>query len=121
MKRRIIAAVDDLFFAAKIRATAEQLGIEIETGRDTEAILASSRAERPALIIADLQAQRLDPFALARALKADEVLRDVPIVGFYSHVQTEFQAQAKRAGYDQVLPRSVFSKVLPTLLAGEPT
>src|SRR5919205_2074394 len=119
MKRRVIAAVDDLFFVAKIRATAEQLGIEIETGRDTEAILASSRAERPALIIADLQAQRLDPFALARALKADEHLRDVPLVGFYSHVQTEFQAQAKEAGFDRVLPRSAFTQGLPELLQGD--
>ena|SRR2546423_507375 len=119
MKRRVIAAVDDLFFAAKIRATAEQLGIQIEVGRDPAAILASARAERPALIIADLQAQRLDPFALARALKADETLRTVPIVGFYSHVQTEFQEQAKQAGYDRVMPRSAFTQRLPELLQGQ--
>jgi CheY-like chemotaxis protein len=116
MKRRVVAAVDDLFFAAKIRATAEQLGVAVEFARDPDALFAAAQHDPPALIIADLQAQRLDPFALVSRLKSDEQLRSVRVVGFFSHVETELQRRAHEAGFDRVLPRSVFTKELAELL-----
>lgn len=116
MKRRVVAAVDDLFFAAKIRATAEQLGVAVEFLRDADALFSSAQHEPPALVIADLQAQRLDPFALTARLKADEQLRGVPVVGFFSHVETELQRRAREAGFDRVLARSVFTRELAELL-----
>ena len=121
MKRRVVAAVDDLFFAAKIRATAEQLGVSVEFQRDLDALCASAQAEPPALVIVDLQAQRLDPFALATRLKADDTLRGIPIVGFFAHVQAELQQRAVQAGFDRVLTRSTFTRELPTLLSGRAT
>jgi hypothetical protein len=51
-------------------------------------------------------------------LKSDEQLREVPLVGFFSHVQTELRRNALDAGFDQVLPRSAFSRDLPNLLTG---
>ncbi len=119
MKRRIIAAVGDLFFAAKIRGTAEQVGAEASFPKTREALLASANEEPPALFVFDLQATGLDPFEVARALKADERLRGVPLVGFFSHVETELQARAREAGFDAVMPRSLFSKRLPEILSGE--
>ena len=118
MKQRVMAVVDDLFFAAKIRATAESLGVPIEFARDADALIASARGEPPAIVLFDLHAQRLDPFALAARLKADETLHDVPLVGFFSHVQTDLQQRARQAGFDRVLARSMFVKVLPELLQG---
>ena len=119
MKRRVIAAVDDLFFAAKIRATAEQTDVTIEFARTLDALVAAARqGERPALVLVDLQAQRIDPFALAVRLKADEDLRAVPVLGFFAHVQTELMQRARAAGFDQVLPRSAFSARLTEILQG---
>ncbi|HEX8922686.1 MAG TPA: hypothetical protein VF766_14520, partial [Pyrinomonadaceae bacterium] len=63
-----------------------------------------------------LHAQKCDPFALAEQLKADETLRNVPLLGFFSHVQTALQQRAKQAGYDRVMPRSAFTKFLPEIL-----
>ena len=116
MKRRVLAAVDDLFFAAKIRATAEQLGVAVEFNRDVEAMLAAARAAPPALVIADLQAQRPDPFLLATRMKADEALRAVPIVGFFAHVQVELAERARQSGFDRILARSAFVQQLPKIL-----
>lgn len=116
MKKRVVAAVDDLFFAAKIRATAAQLGVAVEFARDIDVLLAAARLEPPALVIADLQAQRSDPFALATRLKADETLRTIPIVGFFAHMQTELQQRAQQAGFERVLVRSAFTKQLPEIL-----
>ena len=61
---------------------------------------------------------RIDPIDLAKRLKADERLRAIPLLGFFSHVQTEFQRQAEEAGFDRVMPRSVFTKSLALILQG---
>ena len=119
MNRRIIAAVDDLFFASKIRGTAEQLGIRSDFPKSAEAIIAEATRDAPALLLVDLHAKFCDPFALAERFKQDQQLRGVTIVGFFSHVQTEMMQRARRAGLDQVLPRSVFSKRLAEILRGD--
>jgi CheY-like chemotaxis protein len=118
MMRRVVAVVDDLFFAARIRATGEQVGVTVEVARDADALVAKARQDPPALVILDLQAQRLDPLALVARLKADAQLRAVPLVGFLSHVEVELQQRARATGIDRVLPRSAFTKQLPELLLG---
>jgi CheY-like chemotaxis protein len=118
MKRRVIALVDDLFFAAKIRATAEHLGIEVVFPRGPESLDAAFRQSAPALLIVDLHLQRDDPFLIAGRLKGVEELRETPLVGFFSHVQVELQKRAVAAGFDHVLPRSAFTKRLPEILQG---
>ena len=121
MNGRIVAAVDDLFFAAKIRGTAEQAGARVDFPRGADALLASAGGdEPPRLLVFDLHAQRYgDLFALAARLKADERLRGVPLVGFFSHVHTELHRRALDAGFDKVLPRSAFTKNLPDILRGK--
>src|SRR6266550_256003 len=118
MKGNIIAVVDDLFFASKIRGTAEELGVTARFARRSDAMLEAARHDRPSLIICDLHSQKVDPMELAKQLKADEQLRSIPLIGFFSHVQTELQRQAEAAGFDQVIPRSAFSKHLADILSG---
>jgi chemosensory pili system protein ChpA (sensor histidine kinase/response regulator) len=119
MNRRVIAAVSDMIFASKIRGTAEQLNVTVEFARAEDALFDAAKREVPSLIILDLHATRLDPFALASRLKADDRLRAVPVVAFFSHVETELQRRAVEAGIDHVLPRSIFTKRLPEILRGE--
>jgi PleD family two-component response regulator len=119
MKRFVIAAVDDMFFASKIRAVAEHLGLKLHFARSVSEVLETARIEQPSLIIADLHAQKCNPFDLAERLKMDETLRAVPLLGFFSHVQTELQQRAKHSGYDRIMPRSAFSKNLPEILEGK--
>ena len=118
MPRNIVAVVDDLFFASKIRGTAEELGITASFARDIDSMLKAARRDQPSLIICDLHAQRIDPIDLASQLKADAQLRAIPLLGFFSHVQTELQRQAAAAGFDQVIPRSAFAKNLGEILSG---
>jgi CheY-like chemotaxis protein len=108
---KVLAAVDDLFFAAKIRGAAQAAGRSVE--------IIKSRAELEAkigsasLLIIDLDAGRLEPIELIRLAKS---LRPIPIVGFLSHVEIELKRQAEQLGCDQVLPRSAFSQKLPQIL-----
>ncbi|HEY0544673.1 MAG TPA: hypothetical protein VGC91_04680 [Pyrinomonadaceae bacterium] len=117
--RRVIAVVDDMFFAARIRGTAEALGVELKLARTVDAALELARAVETRLIIADLHASGCDPFELAARLKSDEDLKAIPLLGFFSHVQTALQKRAVEAGYDRILPRSSFSKNLPQILVGD--
>ena len=118
MSRAILAIVEDLFFASKIRGTAEQVGVSVKFARNADAMLNAARRDQPDLIIFDLNSERTNPPDLARQLKADEQLRSIPLLGFFSHVQIELQQQAEEAGIDQVIPRSVFAKYLNEILQG---
>jgi CheY-like chemotaxis protein len=116
---KVIAIVDDLFFASKIRGTAEALSVPVSFPRKLESLIESANSELPQLIICDLNATRIDPIALSETLKADDGLRSIPLIGFFSHVDTELQQRALEAGFDRVLPRSVFTRDLPRILSGE--
>ena len=119
MTRNIIAAVDDMFFASKIRATAEALGVNIKFHRRLDSLVAAAGEQLPDLILIDLHNEKLDPLELARALKANESSKGIPLLGFFSHVQTDLQRAALEAGFDQVIPRSVFSRDLAQILKPE--
>ena len=108
-----------MFFASKIRAVAEAVGVEISFPRTREALVEKARAAKPRLIVIDLHNQKFDPIALAAEFKTEEELREIRLLGFFSHVQTELQRNALAAGFDQVIPRSVFARDLPKILAAD--
>jgi len=118
MTRTILAAVDDMFFAAKIRATAEAMDVNIKFHRQLDGLVNAAAEQSPALIVVDLHNEKIDPMELARTLKASHHANTIPLLGFFSHVQTDLQRAAVAAGYDQVIPRSVFSRDLAKILAG---
>ena len=113
MSRAVIVVVDDMFFASKIRAVAEAVGVEISFPRTKEAVV--EKAREASLILVDLHNQKMDPLALARELPG------VKLIGFFSHVHTELQRSAIAAGYDRVIPRSVFVRELPKILNADYT
>lgn len=121
MSRLVISVVDDMFFASKIRAVAEAVGTEISFPRSREALLQKAREAKPQLIIVDLHNQKIEPADLARQLKTDEELQGIKLLGFFSHVQTELQRNALAAGFDRVIPRSVFARDLEKILAADYT
>ena len=119
MTRIVIAVVDDLFFASKIRGTGEQVGVTVRFVRSADALAEAARRDQPSLIICDLHSQKIDPNELAKQLKADEQLSSIPLLGFFSHVQVELKQQAEQSGFDRVLPRSAFNAQLIQILEGD--
>jgi two-component system, cell cycle response regulator DivK len=118
MSQRVIAIVDDMFFASKIRATAEALGVEIVFPRTQEIAIEKLRDNKPRLVICDLQNRRIDPVEFAKRLKSDPELESIPLLGFFSHVEVELQKRAVEAGFDNVIPRSLFARDLGAILKG---
>ncbi len=106
-----------MFFASKIRATAEAVGVEIKFVRSMEKLIETAREVKPGLVVVDLHNTKLDPVAVGTELKSNEELRQVRLLGFFSHVHADLQRNAMAAGYDQVIPRSVFARDLGQILA----
>jgi CheY-like chemotaxis protein len=108
-----------MFFASKIRATAEALGVNIKFHRRLESLMIAAAEQAPDLILVDLHNEKINPLELARQVKSNDSLKAIPLMGFFSHVQTDLQQQAFAAGYDQVIPRSVFARDLGQILKPE--
>jgi PleD family two-component response regulator len=112
----ILCVLDDLLFSIKIKNAAKLLGAEIYFERSPEAVLDSIRARGPRLVIFDLDSVKMRPLEALAAMKADASLKDVPTLGFVSHVHADTIAAARAAGIDQVLARSAFVDRLGAIL-----
>ena len=117
-KGKIAILVDDMFFAAKIRAAAQNAGREVESVKSLEQLEKLSQAP-PSMIMVDLNSDRLDGIAVIGLLKSNPTLTGIPIVGFLSHVQVDLKEAAESAGCDYVIPRSMFSMKLPDIAGGD--
>jgi CheY-like chemotaxis protein len=116
--RTVLAAVEDLLFRSKISETASSLGIEAAFPRNPRRLLEAIHETQPDLLVLDLNSARFEPLTLLREVRSDETTRDVPTVGFLSHVQKDLAVAAREAGCDRVVARSAFTKNLPRILAG---
>ncbi len=112
----ILAAVDDFLFRSKIRATAKHVNAEIVFAQTQDEILSQARALKPSLLIIDLNSAKADAVETLMALKQDPELAGIRAIGFASHVHVDLIAAARRAGADQVLPRSAFAGNLAEIL-----
>lgn len=110
---RVLALVDDLFFRAKIVETARLTGVELACFATPQDLVDEALAKPPALVVVDLNAGN-NPLQALEQLGRDN---SMPLIAFLSHVQTELAERARLAGCTQVMPRSQFSKELPTILA----
>jgi DNA-binding NarL/FixJ family response regulator len=113
----VLAAVDDFLFRSKIRAVAKHVEVEVKFAQTPDEILSQAREMRPALLIIDLNSAKADPVATIAAVKADAATAGVRTIGFASHVHADLIAAARRAGADEVLPRSAFAGSLADILA----
>lgn len=120
MTRRVLAAVEDLLFKSKILQTADNLGVEAEFPRSPRKLLDALEESPPDLLVLDLNSSRFEPLELLRTVKSGEATKEIPAVGFVSHVQKDLAVAAREAGCDRVMARSAFTRDLPQVLAGHP-
>ena len=107
----VLAVVPDLYFATRIAATANAIGVKLEVVTPQRVV---ARLAEPGVSLVILDLHQPDPLALIGAVK--RTAPDVAVVGFYSHVETALQRDALAAGADAALPRSQFVSRLPSLL-----
>ncbi len=116
--RTVLAAVEDLLFRSKISETAETLGVEARFPRSKGRLLEALRESPPDLLILDLNSARFEPLTLLRTVSSADATKDIPTVGFLSHIQKDLVVAARESGCDKVMARSAFTRDLPGILAG---
>ncbi len=121
----LLLIADDLLFPSRIREAVKPLGLDLRvvaTEAAARAVFASA-LPLPRAVLVNLNARRLDPAALIRALKADPATASVPLLAFAGHVETAKHEAARAAGADMVAANSSVSlhlgKLLDRLWAGE--
>ncbi len=115
----VLGLLTDLFFSARIRETAKQLGLPCEILRDPAAFTARVRETAPQAVIIDMNLKGADAPAVVRELRAGERTRETPIVGYLFDVQEDLMLAAEEAGCDRVLSRGQLTRMLPDLLSGK--
>lgn len=110
---RVVALMDDLFFQMKLAETAKQLGVEVKVATNCDALMGLMESA-PKLVIVDLNA-RSQPLQAIEKVRQNN--KDVRVVAFLSHAQTQLAAQAQAAGCTEVLPRSSFTQNLAAILS----
>jgi CheY-like chemotaxis protein len=114
MGKSLIACVEDLFFRSKIDATARHLNVPVRFASSKE-LPNVSKEKGTAAVLLELSAAG-DPLDAVRKIRADPATRELPVIGFLSHVDRDLAQKAESAGVTKVLPRSQFSETLPDLV-----
>jgi DNA-binding NarL/FixJ family response regulator len=113
MTKKIVACVEDLFFRSKIEATARHLNVPVSFTNVSGIPKALSEGDAAAILVELSNGETLEA---VRSLRKETSTRDLPIIGFLSHVDRQLARDAESAGVTRVMPRSQFSETLPDLV-----
>jgi two-component system cell cycle response regulator len=95
---------------------------EVVPARNGDEGLALARAQAPDLIICDIQMPGTDGYEVARRLRADPVLRKVPLIAVTAYAMVGDREKAIAAGFDMHVPKPIdpanFMEVIQALLPG---
>ncbi|WP_197995215.1 ATP-binding protein [Neorhizobium galegae] len=101
---------------ADMRAYVERLlstsGFTVETAADGEAALNAARLRRPDLIVSDVMMPGLDGFGLLSRIRADDDLRDLPLILLSARAGEEARLEGIRAGADDYLVKPFSAREL---------
>jgi CheY-like chemotaxis protein len=111
----ILAVCDDLFFVVKINDIARRCGLRPQYVKSAAELLERAGAEKPLMIIVDLNAKGLDAVDLISQVRAEAALKGVSVMAFVSHVEADLKVRAQNAGATMVMARSAFSANLPQI------
>ena len=91
----------------------QRRGHEIVMAEDGEQGLAKARAEKPDLILLDMNLPVMDGWTVARTLKDDPATRHMPIIALTAHAMAGDREKALAAGCDDYHAKPVdFSQLL---------
>ncbi len=117
MSRRVLAAVNNLFFVGKLQSAAKQASVELTFASSEDNLLEKARGGAE-LIVLDLGDLEMDAVEAIKKLRSSPETANVPMLGFVRHTDPGRAEQARQAGCEKVMARSEFSAQLVDLLRG---
>ena len=95
---RILLVDDEPVIRELVQAMLEEDGIEVRCVPDGAQAMKEARRQAPHLVLLDIVLPGLDGFAVCRLLRADPVLREVPIFMLTAKVRQADRESARKAG-----------------------
>ncbi len=114
--RRVLIVDDNVDAADSLAMLLRTKGQEVEVAYDGPSALAKAEAAPPAVAFLDLGMPKMDGYELARAFRADPVLKDVILVALTGWGQPEDRERTKEAGFDHHLVKPAEVDALHELL-----
>src|SRR5690349_19979342 len=104
MSKEILVVEDQQEHSPILPDRLTSAGFEIIEAKDGEAGVKTALAERPDLILMDIQLPLLDGYEAARRIKADPALTATPIIVVTSYALSGDDIKARDAGCDAYVP-----------------
>jgi len=116
MSKRILVIEDQADNRQILRDLLTSADFEVIEAADGEEGVAAAAAQRPDLILMDIQLPLLDGYEATRRIKADPALRAIPIIVITSYALSGDDEKARAAGCDAYFskpfsPRQLLAKV----------
>ena len=92
-------------------------GYDVATALDAESAIEALRANRPDVILMDIQLPGIDGLELTRRLKADPGTRDIVIIAVTAYAMKGDQDKALAAGCDDYITKPIDTRALPETIA----
>jgi two-component system, cell cycle response regulator DivK len=105
MSKRILVVEDQEDNLQIMRDLLTSAGFQIIEAKDEEAGVKTAMAERPDLILMDIQLPLLDGYEATRRIKADPTLTATPIIAVTSYALGGDEIKARDAGCDAYVPK----------------
>ena len=80
MSKKILFADDDAHLLEVLLLRFQSAGYETVAACDGEEALLKMRAEKPDLVVLDITMPKMNGYSLLREMKADESLKDIPVI-----------------------------------------
>jgi two-component system cell cycle response regulator DivK len=107
---------DDNAFMLKMRLELLEDEFEVLVAEDGEKGCAAALAERPDLILMDLEMPIVDGWEATRRLKSQPLTRDIPVIALSAHALAGTREQALAAGCDEFDTKPVeFDRLVATI------
>lgn len=85
----------------------EKHGYEVVAAADGPAGIELARTVKPALILLDIQLPLMDGYTVARELRSDPALRDIPIIAVTSYAMVGDREKSLAAGCNGYLEKPI--------------
>jgi two-component system, cell cycle response regulator DivK len=118
MSKRILVVEDQEDLRGVLRTLLGGSGYEVIEAADGQAGVAKAQAERPDLILMDIQLPVLDGYDATRQIKANADLKATPIIAVSSFAMKGDEEKARAAGCDHYVTKPYSPMQLLRIIRG---
>ena len=112
MSRKKILVVDDTEFNRDLVVQLLEDEYDMVIAENGEQAVQVTESERPDLILMDLGMPVMDGWEATRILKANDMLKQIPVIAVTSHAMVGDEIEARKAGCDDYLPKPIDEDLL---------